>query len=85
MVYYVGESAVLIPLLLDAGRTVRANVTFDAGLLDVAGQHAAGNLDALEVVMKGRGRVPESASLIGAGAVQGFAYELWVALGETPQ
>jgi predicted RNase H-like HicB family nuclease len=29
-----GESSVLIPLLLDAGRTVRANVTFDAGLLD---------------------------------------------------
>jgi predicted RNase H-like HicB family nuclease len=28
------ESSVLIPLLLDAGRTVRANVTFDAGLLD---------------------------------------------------
>ena len=28
-----GESSVLIPLLLDAGRTVRANVTFDAGLL----------------------------------------------------
>lgn len=28
-----GEAAVLIPLLLDAGRTVRANVTFDAGLL----------------------------------------------------
>jgi predicted RNase H-like HicB family nuclease len=28
------ESAVLIPLLLDAGRTVRANVTFDAGLLE---------------------------------------------------
>lgn len=28
-----GETAVLIPLLLDAGRTVRANVTFDAGLL----------------------------------------------------
>lgn len=25
---------ILIPLLLDAGRTVRANVTFDAGLLD---------------------------------------------------
>ncbi|MGL4439567.1 MAG: type II toxin-antitoxin system HicB family antitoxin [Bosea sp. (in: a-proteobacteria)] len=24
----------LIPLLLDSGRTVRANVTFDAGLLD---------------------------------------------------
>jgi len=29
-----GESAVMIPLLLDAGRTVRANVSFDAGLLD---------------------------------------------------
>jgi predicted RNase H-like HicB family nuclease len=28
-----GETGVLIPLLLDAGRTVRANVTFDAGLL----------------------------------------------------
>ena len=30
----VGESTVLIPLLLDAGRTVKANVTFDAGLLE---------------------------------------------------
>jgi predicted RNase H-like HicB family nuclease len=29
-----GEAAVLIPLLLDSGRTVRANVTFDAGLLE---------------------------------------------------
>jgi predicted RNase H-like HicB family nuclease len=29
-----GESAVLLPLLLDAGRTVRGNVTFDAGLLE---------------------------------------------------
>ncbi len=29
-----GESAVMIPLLLDSGRTVRANVTFDAALLD---------------------------------------------------
>jgi len=29
-----GESSVLIPLMLDAGRTVRANVTFDAGLLE---------------------------------------------------
>jgi predicted RNase H-like HicB family nuclease len=28
-----GETAVLIPLVLDAGRTVRANLTFDAGLL----------------------------------------------------
>lgn len=34
--------------------------------------------------MKGRGLVPEFASLIGAGTVQGFAYELWFALGETP-
>ncbi len=29
-----GESTVMIPLLLDAGRTVKANLTFDAGLLD---------------------------------------------------
>lgn len=29
-----GESTVMIPLLLDSGRTVRANVTFDAGLLE---------------------------------------------------
>jgi len=29
-----GESAVMIPLLLDSGRTVRANVTFDAALLE---------------------------------------------------
>ena len=29
-----GESAVMIPLLLDSGRTVRANVSFDAALLD---------------------------------------------------
>jgi predicted RNase H-like HicB family nuclease len=28
-----GEKAILIPLVLDAGRTVRANLTFDAGLL----------------------------------------------------
>jgi predicted RNase H-like HicB family nuclease len=28
-----GEVIALIPLLLDAGRTVRANLTFDAGLL----------------------------------------------------
>jgi len=28
-----GESTVMIPLLLDEGRSVRANVTFDAGLL----------------------------------------------------
>ncbi len=35
-----GEAAVLVPLLLDAGRTVRANVTFDAGLLEAI-DHAA--------------------------------------------
>jgi hypothetical protein len=29
-----GESAVMVPLLLDAGRTVRANVSLDAALLD---------------------------------------------------
>ena len=29
-----GESAVMIPLLLDKGRTVRANLTLDAGLLE---------------------------------------------------
>jgi predicted RNase H-like HicB family nuclease len=29
-----GEATVMIPLLLDSGRTVRANVTFDAGLLE---------------------------------------------------
>jgi hypothetical protein len=36
-----GEATVLIPLLLDAGRTVRANVTFDAGLLDAIDASAA--------------------------------------------
>ena len=30
-----GEVAVLIPLFLDAGRTVRANITLDAGLLEI--------------------------------------------------
>jgi predicted RNase H-like HicB family nuclease len=34
-------TTVLIPLLLDAGRTVRANLTFDAGLLDAIDQAAA--------------------------------------------
>lgn len=29
-----GESTVLLPLLVDAGRTVRANLTLDAGLLE---------------------------------------------------
>jgi len=35
------EVAVLIPLLRDAGRSVRANVTFDAGLLDAIDAEAA--------------------------------------------
>ena len=34
------EAVVLIPLLLDAGRTVRANLTLDAGLLEAI-DHAA--------------------------------------------
>lgn len=29
-----GETTIMLPLLLDAGRTVRANLTFDAGLLE---------------------------------------------------
>ncbi|MCW2315332.1 putative RNase H-like HicB family nuclease [Rhodoblastus acidophilus] len=29
-----GETAVLVPLVLDAGRSVRANLTMDAGLLE---------------------------------------------------
>lgn len=29
-----GEAAVIIPVVIDAGRTVRANLTFDAGLLE---------------------------------------------------
>ncbi|MGE0749242.1 MAG: type II toxin-antitoxin system HicB family antitoxin [Variibacter sp.] len=35
-----GEATVMIPLLLDAGRTVRANVTFDAGLLEAIDDEA---------------------------------------------
>ena len=35
-----GETAVLIPVLLDAGRTVRANLTFDAGLLEAIDDEA---------------------------------------------
>lgn len=35
-----GEYAVLLPLLLDAGRTVRKNLTFDAGLLDAVESEA---------------------------------------------
>jgi predicted RNase H-like HicB family nuclease len=35
-----GEAIVMIPLLLDAGRTVKANVTFDAGLLETIDQEA---------------------------------------------
>ena len=33
-------ATVLIPLLLDAGRTVRANLTFDAGLLEAIDKEA---------------------------------------------
>lgn len=36
-----GEVAVVVPVLLDAGRTVRANVTFDAGLLAAIDAEAA--------------------------------------------
>ncbi len=36
-----GDLAVMIPLLLDAGRTVRANLTFDAGLLSLIDAEAA--------------------------------------------
>lgn len=36
-----GESVILIPLLLDAGRTVRANLTMDAGLLEAIDRAAA--------------------------------------------
>jgi predicted RNase H-like HicB family nuclease len=35
-----GESAVMIPLLLDSGRTVRANLTLDAGLLETIDSEA---------------------------------------------
>jgi predicted RNase H-like HicB family nuclease len=36
-----GETAVMIPLLMDAGRTVRANLTLDAGLLAAIDDAAA--------------------------------------------
>jgi predicted RNase H-like HicB family nuclease len=36
-----GDAAVMIPLLLDAGRTVRANLTLDAGLLAAIDAEAA--------------------------------------------
>lgn len=35
-----GEVVVLVPLLRDSGRTVRANVTFDAGLLEAIDEAA---------------------------------------------
>jgi hypothetical protein len=35
-----GEATVLIPLLLDAGREVSANLTFDAGLLEAIDESA---------------------------------------------
>lgn len=36
-----GESAVMIPLLLDRGRSVRANISLDAGLLETFDAEAA--------------------------------------------
>ncbi len=36
-----GETTVMIPLVLDSGRTVRANLTMDAGLLDAIDEAAA--------------------------------------------
>jgi hypothetical protein len=35
-----GEVVAMVPLLLDAGRTVKANVTFDAGLLEAIDSEA---------------------------------------------
>jgi predicted RNase H-like HicB family nuclease len=35
-----GESVVLVPLVLDSGRTVRANLTMDGGLLEAIDQAA---------------------------------------------
>ena len=35
------EAAVIIPVVLDQGRTVRANLTFDAGLLEAIDAEAA--------------------------------------------
>lgn len=36
-----GESAVMIPVILDAGRVVRANISLDAGLLEAIDSEAA--------------------------------------------
>jgi predicted RNase H-like HicB family nuclease len=35
------EAAVMVPVVMDAGRTVRANLTFDAGLLAAIDEEAA--------------------------------------------
>ncbi len=35
------EAAVMVPVVLDAGRTVRANLTFDAGLLEAIDAEAS--------------------------------------------
>ncbi|MCW2317627.1 putative RNase H-like HicB family nuclease [Rhodoblastus acidophilus] len=35
-----GETAVMVPLVLDAGRNVRANLTIDAGLLEAIDEAA---------------------------------------------
>jgi len=37
----INEVAVIIPVILDSGRTVRANVTFDAGLLEAIDEESA--------------------------------------------
>ncbi len=36
-----GETAILIPLLLNSGRSIRVNTTFDAGLLEAIDEAAA--------------------------------------------
>ncbi|CAN7534927.1 type II toxin-antitoxin system HicB family antitoxin [Phyllobacterium sp. LjRoot231] len=36
-----GETTVIVPLALDSGRTVRANLTMDAGLLEAIDEAAA--------------------------------------------
>ena len=36
----IGEATVMVPVILDAGRTVKANVTFDAGLLEAIDEEA---------------------------------------------
>jgi hypothetical protein len=58
-----GESAVMIPLLVDSGSTLRANVSFDAALLDAAAKERGLTRSAfLASAARGRSwRAPESA------------------------